>query len=53
MVQGKELSYNNIGDTEAAYECVASSADLRRRGEARQSLRVAVRPSDQYSPTQA
>jgi phosphoribosylaminoimidazolecarboxamide formyltransferase/IMP cyclohydrolase len=23
MVQGKELSYNNIGDTEAAYECVA------------------------------
>ena len=23
VVQGKELSYNNIGDTEAAYECVA------------------------------
>ena len=23
MVQGKELSYNNISDTEAAYECVA------------------------------
>jgi phosphoribosylaminoimidazolecarboxamide formyltransferase/IMP cyclohydrolase len=23
MIQGKELSYNNIGDTEAAYECVA------------------------------
>ncbi|MBM3643056.1 MAG: bifunctional phosphoribosylaminoimidazolecarboxamide formyltransferase/IMP cyclohydrolase [Alphaproteobacteria bacterium] len=23
MVQGKELSYNNIADTEAAYECVA------------------------------
>ncbi len=23
IVQGKELSYNNIGDTEAAYECVA------------------------------
>jgi len=23
QVQGKELSYNNIGDTEAAYECVA------------------------------
>ncbi len=23
MVQGKELSYNNIGDTEAAYECAA------------------------------
>ena len=23
MVQGKELSYNNINDTEAAYECVA------------------------------
>jgi phosphoribosylaminoimidazolecarboxamide formyltransferase / IMP cyclohydrolase len=23
MVQGKELSYNNIGDTDAAYECVA------------------------------
>ena len=23
MIQGKELSYNNIGDTDAAYECVA------------------------------
>jgi phosphoribosylaminoimidazolecarboxamide formyltransferase/IMP cyclohydrolase len=23
IIQGKELSYNNIGDTEAAYECVA------------------------------
>jgi phosphoribosylaminoimidazolecarboxamide formyltransferase/IMP cyclohydrolase len=23
QVQGKELSYNNIGDTDAAYECVA------------------------------
>jgi phosphoribosylaminoimidazolecarboxamide formyltransferase/IMP cyclohydrolase len=23
VVQGRELSYNNIGDTEAAYECVA------------------------------
>jgi phosphoribosylaminoimidazolecarboxamide formyltransferase/IMP cyclohydrolase len=23
VIQGKELSYNNIGDTEAAYECVA------------------------------
>ena len=23
QVQGKELSYNNINDTEAAYECVA------------------------------
>jgi len=27
MVQGKELSYNNIGDTEAAYECVAEFAE--------------------------
>ncbi|HKV16940.1 MAG TPA: bifunctional phosphoribosylaminoimidazolecarboxamide formyltransferase/IMP cyclohydrolase [Reyranella sp.] len=27
MVQGKELSYNNIGDTEAAYECVAEFED--------------------------
>lgn len=26
MVQGKELSYNNIGDTESAYECVAEFA---------------------------
>jgi phosphoribosylaminoimidazolecarboxamide formyltransferase/IMP cyclohydrolase len=23
MIQGKELSYNNIGDTDSAYECVA------------------------------
>jgi phosphoribosylaminoimidazolecarboxamide formyltransferase/IMP cyclohydrolase len=27
IVQGKELSYNNIGDTEAAYECVAEFSD--------------------------
>ena len=27
MVQGKELSYNNIGDTESAYECVAEFAE--------------------------
>ncbi|HTR83586.1 MAG TPA: bifunctional phosphoribosylaminoimidazolecarboxamide formyltransferase/IMP cyclohydrolase [Reyranella sp.] len=27
MVQGKELSYNNINDTEAAYECVAEFAE--------------------------
>jgi phosphoribosylaminoimidazolecarboxamide formyltransferase/IMP cyclohydrolase len=27
IVQGKELSYNNIGDTEAAYECVAEFKD--------------------------
>ncbi len=27
MIQGKELSYNNIGDTEAAYECVAEFAE--------------------------
>src|SRR6476619_1863828 len=26
MVQGKELSYNNINDTDAAYECVAEFA---------------------------
>jgi phosphoribosylaminoimidazolecarboxamide formyltransferase/IMP cyclohydrolase len=26
IVQGKELSYNNINDTEAAYECVAEFA---------------------------
>ncbi len=26
MVQGRELSYNNIGDAEAAYECVAEFA---------------------------
>ena len=40
QVQGKELSYNNIGDTEAAYECVAEfERARRRRGEARQSLR--------------
>ena len=27
IVQGKELSYNNIGDTEAAYECVAEFSE--------------------------
>ncbi len=27
MVQGKELSYNNIGDTESAYECVAEFSE--------------------------
>ena len=27
IIQGKELSYNNIGDTEAAYECVAEFKD--------------------------
>ena len=27
MIQGKELSYNNIGDTESAYECVAEFAE--------------------------
>src|SRR5258707_2726309 len=27
MVQGKELSYNNIGDTDAAYECVAEFSE--------------------------
>ena len=45
MVQGKELSYNNIGDTEAAYECVAEFTRARgRRGEACQSLRRRHRP---------
>ncbi len=40
MIQGKELSYNNIGDTEAAYECVAEFAESgHRRREARQPLR--------------
>ena len=27
MVQGKELSYNNINDTDAAYECVAEFSE--------------------------
>jgi phosphoribosylaminoimidazolecarboxamide formyltransferase/IMP cyclohydrolase len=27
QVQGKELSYNNLNDTDAAYECVAEFAD--------------------------
>src|SRR5262249_9799582 len=27
QVQGKELSYNNINDTDAAYECVAEFAE--------------------------
>ena len=27
QIQGKELSYNNINDTDAAYECVAEFAD--------------------------
>ena len=28
QLQGKELSYNNIGDSDAAWECVKSFADL-------------------------
>ena len=43
QVQGKQLSYNNINDTDAAYECVAEfdpSAHRRlRHHQARQSLR--------------
>src|SRR5262249_56028457 len=29
QVQGKQLSYNNINDTDAAYECVAEFAPAR------------------------
>ena len=43
QLQGKELSYNNINDTDAAYECIAEfDADAHRRlrdRQARQSLR--------------
>ena len=40
QVQGKELSYNNINDTDAAYECVAEFTGARRRHhQARQPLR--------------
>ena len=49
QVQGKELSYNNINDTDAAYECVAEfdpkrTAGLRHR-QARQSVRRGGRRS--------
>jgi phosphoribosylaminoimidazolecarboxamide formyltransferase / IMP cyclohydrolase len=30
-VQGKQLSYNNINDTDAAYECVAEFDPAARR----------------------
>ena len=60
QVQGKQLSYNNINDTDAAYECVAEfdpkrTAGLRDR-QARQSLRrrgrrePASRPIARRSP---
>ena len=43
QMQGKELSYNNINDTDAAYECVAEFDPRQGRGlrhrQARQSLR--------------
>ena len=40
QLQGKELSYNNINDTDAAFELVAEFAGARRRDhQARQSLR--------------
>ena len=43
QVQGKQLSYNNINDTDAAYECVAEFDPARSRGlrdrQARQSVR--------------
>ncbi len=32
QVQGKELSYNNINDTDAAYECVAEFSPARGAG---------------------
>ena len=43
QAQGKQLSYNNINDTDAAYECVAEFDPARTRGlrhhQARQSVR--------------
>ena len=43
QVQGKQLSYNNINDTDAAYECVAEFDPQAHRGlrhhQARQSVR--------------
>ncbi len=43
QLQGKELSYNNINDTDAAYECIAEFDAGAHRGlrhrQARQSLR--------------
>ena len=43
QVQGKQLSYNNINDTDAAYECVAEFDPEAHRGgrdhQARQSMR--------------
>ncbi|MDI3259651.1 MAG: hypothetical protein QJR02_08140 [Sinobacteraceae bacterium] len=34
QVQGKELSYNNLNDADAAFECVAGTTPLRRHRQA-------------------
>ena len=55
QLQGKELSYNNINDTDAAYECVAEfDADAHRglrHHQARQSLRRRRRRRSGRAPT--
>ena len=55
QVQGKELSYNNINDTDAAYECVAEfdpQAHRRlRHHQARQSVRRRRRREPASRPT--
>lgn len=42
QLQGKELSYNNINDTDAAYELVAEFGDARRRAESDAKPTVAI-----------
>ncbi len=54
QLQGKELSYNNINDTDAAYECVAEFDPRRTRGlrhrQARQSVRRGRRQELRWRP---
>ena len=55
QLQGKELSYNNINDTDAAYECIAEFDRGAHRGlrhrQARQSLRRRRRHRSRSAPT--
>ena len=55
QVQGKQLSYNNINDTDAAYECVAEFDPGAHRGlrhhQARQSVRRGGRRRACSTPT--
>jgi phosphoribosylaminoimidazolecarboxamide formyltransferase/IMP cyclohydrolase len=54
QLQGKELSYNNIADADAAWECCRTFAVPRLRDrQARESLRRGDRPGDRSRPTAA